>query len=237
MTIQKLLKGLSQRKAILILLLFMVALSLGLFRGYQFLTFHQPGTAGSIKLSVPSNALPEGVAKNEVSGTVLNIFELPKNVKHSEGEDIIVAAVKLEPNGIELSEPVEFTIKVFATHEFMPKVWHVSKRGTQEITNLRFGFNGAKEELTITGQVMHFLELAATKTESEETAREFVQRHQEEADWLKQQAERETFWSEKAKRYRELADKAIQWQGEGFKRFEGTPGEAELPQLLEAKFP
>src|SRR3989344_3019055 len=220
--------ALARYKVALLLLILLAAVGFGLFRTYRLLTFHQPGIVGSIKLKVSSNALPQGIAKNEISATVLNIFELPEDVKQKVGEDIIMAAMKLEPSNIQFSEPVSFTMTVFADHEFTPQVWNVGSQGTEEIKNLQISFNKTKQELTIKGSVNHFSKLRATKKETQETAKEFVARRSEEADWLKVQAERETFYSEKARKYRELADKGLQWEKEGQERFRD---DSDLPRL------
>ena len=215
-------------KVALLLLILLAAAGFGLFRAYQFLTFRPPGIVGSIKLAVPSKALPQGIAKNEISATVLNIFELPENVKQEAGEDIIMAAIKLEPSNIQFSEPVSFTMTVFANHEFTPQLWHTGNLGTEEIKDLQISFNKTKQELTITGSVNHFSEISATKKETQETAKEFVARRQEEADWLLQQANQETFYSEKARKFHELAQKGFQWEEEGVERF---GDDSDLPQL------
>ena len=220
--------ALARYKVALLLLILLAAVGFGLFRTYRLLTFHQPGIVGSIKLKVSSNALPQGIAKNEISATVLNIFELPEDVKQKVGEDIIMAAIKLEPSNIQFSEPVSFTMTVFANHEFTPQLWHTGNLGREEIKDLQISFNKTKQELTVTGSVNHFSQLRATKKETQETAKEFVARRQEEADWLKQQAERETFWSAKAEKYHELADKGLQWEKEGVKRF---GSDSDLPKL------
>src|SRR3989338_8898355 len=220
--------ALARYKVALLLLILLAAVGFGLFRTYRLLTFHQTGIVGSIKLKVSSNALPQGIAKNEISATVLNIFELPEDVKQKVGEDIIMAAMKLEPSNIQFAEPISFTMTVFANHEFTPQLWHTGNLGREEIKDLQISFNKTKQELTVTGSVNHFSQLRATKKETQETAKEFVARRQEEADWLKQQAERETFYSEKARKFHELAQKGLQWEEEGVERF---GDDSDLPEL------
>ena len=220
--------ALARWKVALLLLILLAAAGFGLFRAYQFLTFRPPGIVGSIKLAVPSSALPQGTAKNEVSTAVLNIFELPEDVMQEAGEDIIMAAMKLEPDNIRFSEPISFTMTVFANHEFTPQVWHTGNLGTEEIKDLQISFSNTKQELTITGSVNHFSQLSATKKETQETAKEFVARRQEEADWLLQQANQETFYSEKARKFHDLAQKGLQWEEEGVERF---GDDSDLPQL------
>src|SRR3989344_2471782 len=101
-------------KVALLLLILLTVAGFGLFRTFKFLTYHPPGIVGSIKLKESSNALPQGTSKNEISGAVLNIFELPENVAQKADEDIIMAAMKLEPENIQFSEPVSFSMSVFA---------------------------------------------------------------------------------------------------------------------------
>ncbi len=215
-------------KVILLLLTLLAAAGFGLFRTFKYLTFRPPGMVGSIKLKVSSNALPQGTSKNEVSGAVLNIFELPENVAQEAGKNIIIAAMKLKPDNIRFSEPIFFSVSVFANHEFTPQVWNIGSQGTEEIKNLQISFSKTKQQLTITGSVSHFSQLSTTKKETQETAKEFVARRQEEADWIKAQAERETYWSRKAEKYRELVDKGLQWENEGVERF---GSDSDLPEL------
>ncbi|OGY21430.1 MAG: hypothetical protein A3A65_00210 [Candidatus Chisholmbacteria bacterium RIFCSPLOWO2_01_FULL_49_14] len=52
-----------------------------------------------------------------------------------------------------------------------------------------------------------------------ENAAEFYNRHIQEAETLKQEAERQIRYADAAKKYRELVDKAVQWETEGLDRY------------------
>lgn len=55
------------------------------------------------------------------------------------------------------------------------------------------------------------------------TAKEFYQRHLEEASQLKQEAERQVRYHDSAQKYRELVDKAVQWEKEGLDLYGFSP--------------
>ncbi|QQG43190.1 MAG: hypothetical protein HYW45_03240 [Candidatus Daviesbacteria bacterium] len=69
--------------------------------------------------------------------------------------------------------------------------------------------------------------LAAENTPNE-TSKQFYKRHLQEAETLKQEAEREVRYSDVAQKYRELVDKAVGWEEEGLKRYGDSP---DLPRL------
>ena len=52
-----------------------------------------------------------------------------------------------------------------------------------------------------------------------ETAAEFYNRHLEQAQTLRQEAEQQVYYGSAAQKYRELVDKAVQWEIEGLERY------------------
>src|SRR3989338_6222609 len=65
--------------------------------------------------------------------------------------------------------------------------------------------------------------LAPTLAAQSETAKKFYNRHLREAETLKEEAEREVRYGDVAKKYRELVDKAVEWEKKGFEWYGESP--------------
>lgn len=74
--------------------------------------------------------------------------------------------------------------------------------------------------------------VAAAETAPSETAKEFYESHMEQARALREEAERQVRPGDIARKYRELADKAVEWELEGLKRYDyDSPEGADLPRI------
>ena len=69
----------------------------------------------------------------------------------------------------------------------------------------------------------------AAENAPNETSKKFYDRHLEQAETLKQEAERQVRYADVAQKYRELVDKAVEWEEEGLERYgDKSP---DLPRL------
>ncbi len=192
------------------------AFRLFIYSPYRMPDTVSPGTVAvsdgtALTLNIPEAALPEGVNKSAIRGTALSVFELTERTQRLAEEDIVLSLIRLEPDGIEFSEPVRFTLSFKSEREVRPRVFNINNKGLEEITDFETTFDSQKKVMVVTGYVTHFSELAATKDKSQESYGEFVRRSREHIDYLQGKADSVTYYSDKAKYYRQMADAASKY--------------------------
>ncbi|MCH7963513.1 MAG: hypothetical protein IH852_06195 [Bacteroidetes bacterium] len=186
------------------------------------------GILGSLSLDVPDSALPEGIEASAIRSQVLNVFELSENVERALGDDFVLSVVRLEPEGVEFSEPVTITITVRSENDAQLRVFLVSTQGVEELAGFDTEFDDTRGIIVATGEITHFSDLVVSKPRADETAKEFVERGKAKVARLEAKAEGITFSKERAAFYKEAVDCGFALELEGLARFPGSP---DLPRL------
>ncbi len=106
---------------------------------------------GLARLFVPLAALPEGVSAEDLRITRLSSDELP--LQADEGPMI---GFRLEPEGVQLAEPVRFEIEFEADGPVVPVLWHVAGEELRLVEDVEVRYDAETGRATVLGQVMHF---------------------------------------------------------------------------------
>ncbi|MFC2047008.1 hypothetical protein ACFLTK_01865 [Chloroflexota bacterium] len=179
-------------------------------------------TDGMVTLYIPDEALPEEVKNSDIKMEPLNIYDLPDDMPELSEDNITVAVMELGPNGLVFNEPITFQMTIPSQRDILYTVFHISSSGSEAVEDVSVEFNAEEKITLVTGKISHFSFLAAGKNKADETIEEFVARAKADIADSKAKAEGVTYWSEKAKHYRNMVDKAYKYHKEGANRFPDT---------------
>src|SRR3990172_10669917 len=168
-------------------------------------------TAATFALEIPDDALPVGVRRGEIRMTVLTDDALPTDLAVLRDTDPI-KAIRLEPSGLRFTRPVPFSVTFAAHYEFAPKAYLIDGTTVEEIA-LRTAYE-EKEALTVTGELRHFSLLTIRNALAVKEIDAFVEKAKADIAASRAKAEGTTFYSEKAKYYKEMVDKALRYHEE-----------------------
>ena len=181
------------------------------------------GSQSSISLDVPDSALPAGVDAKDIRTQVESVFELTEDVQRALGDDYVLSVISLEPDVVQFSQPVTFSMTVESENDAQLRIFNVSSQGAEEVLDFATEFDGSRGVIVVTGEITHFSDLVASKSKALQTAKELVARGRAKVAHLTAKAEGSTFWSEKAKFYKQAVDAALEVQAESFARFPDSP--------------
>lgn len=108
---------------------------------------------GNVTLSVPKNALPEGVRAEDISIKSLSYDA----IKEKPPVEDFYAAYEFQPDGLLFATPVEisFALKDFAETS-VPAVTMVGDKGSEPLANQKVNIDAALKTASITGVISHF---------------------------------------------------------------------------------
>ncbi|MAF79777.1 hypothetical protein CL629_01725 [bacterium] len=109
-------------------------------------------TGESYAFQIPANALPKSISQDEVSVEELSPDNFPESVQNLNPEKVY----RLEPDGLELKKPVEFSIEIPMEEDDFPALYHISDEGPELIQEITITPNFETKTATLEGKIQHF---------------------------------------------------------------------------------
>lgn len=114
--------------------------------------------SGEISISIPADALPDGVSPSDVSIEAISADDLILSVENAE----VVAAYRLLPDGLVLSEPATVALRVPVEQASGGlALLHLNSEGPSPLDKVTVTVDGAGEVATVETMITHFSDLAA----------------------------------------------------------------------------
>ena len=121
------------------------------------------GSAASddVTLSIPKDALPDGVSPSDIKIENITADDLVTQIEDAN----VVAAYRLLPDGLVLSEPATVSLQVPAANLSGGLLLvHLTKEGLSPIDDLTVTIDDAGEVATLQATISHFSDLTALQT-------------------------------------------------------------------------
>lgn len=120
-----------------------------------------PASDGDVTLSIPEDALPDGVSPSDLKIESITPDDLAVSIEDAE----VVAAFRLLPDGLVLSEPATVTLQMPAASAAGGLVLlHLTSEGLSPLGDVAITIDDAGEVATLQTTITHFSDLAALKT-------------------------------------------------------------------------
>ena len=119
------------------------------------------GGGGEISVSVPPSALPAGVSPSDVKIESIGADDLVASIEDAD----VVAAYRLLPDGLVLSEPATVSLQVPAANLSGGLILvHLTAEGLSPIDDLTITIDDTGEVATLEATITHFSDLTALQT-------------------------------------------------------------------------